>query len=687
MLHFQDVQNVYIDKYPPSILFSMLSTKNALNKFLIEEMHMVAPERIIISTNLEWKKKKSTAQVELCEVYHDAYIIPFIANLKTLLMNEDIRSNVDNPLEHENGVYRTVLDGSYYQENTFFREHKNSLAIILYYDDLGIANPLGTSSKIHKLSMFYWVLANIKPELRSSKNAIQLLAIVKTNYAKEPKALEKILQPFIDDIIKLQTEGVDIYINGSKKNYKESLLFFAGDIPASALIGDFKESVFANHPCRSCMITKNDIKNYFKESNLILRNKIEDHLNAINEPSITKRAKEFWQKTYGVNNKSPLMEIPYFDITTCLPQDCMHILIEGVTEITCRLFLCYCIIEKHFFSIEDFNEKLASFNFGHFNKDKPAAIQRNDLTVDKPLRQSAAQMFVLAHTLPFLIAEWILNNESADLNNQVDCFILMLQIMNLCLAYEITTESIDLLSRIIETFLSRFVLLYPDNIVPKHHFLIHVPRYIRLFGPGRQQWCFRFESAHAYFKSLVPIVRNFKNMPYTMSYRHQARLCSEFISYPGQLSKRFLYEGDKITAGSTILLRNLPYAKLFDSYVEEFEKNSYQIMQSPRIIIHGTTYQNQSILLLECEENSMPVFGELNDICVLGNNTLFVITSFETICYESKLNAYQIVKPSNNRQSIVNINNLIFPHPLSDFKIRNTRFIPLINHERCEFLG
>ena len=60
--------------------------------------------------------------------------------------------------------------------------------------------------------------------------------------------------------------------------------------------------------------------------------------------------------------------------------------------------------------------------------------------------------------------------------------------MNLCLAYEITTESIDLLSRIIETFLSRFILLYPNNIVPKFYFLIHVPiyvRYIRLFGPGR----------------------------------------------------------------------------------------------------------------------------------------------------------------------------------------------------------
>jgi len=64
------------------------------------------------------------------------------------------------------------------------------------------------------------------------------------------KALKKILQPFIDDIIKLQTEGVDIYINDSKKNYRRSLLFFASDTPVSALIGiNFKKSVFGpNHP-------------------------------------------------------------------------------------------------------------------------------------------------------------------------------------------------------------------------------------------------------------------------------------------------------------------------------------------------------------------------------------------------------------------------------------------------------
>lgn len=36
-----------------------------------------------------------------------------------------------------------VLDSSYYHKNEFFRNNENALAIILYYDNLGITNPLG----------------------------------------------------------------------------------------------------------------------------------------------------------------------------------------------------------------------------------------------------------------------------------------------------------------------------------------------------------------------------------------------------------------------------------------------------------------------------------------------------------------------------------------------------------------
>lgn len=147
-------------------------------------------------------------------------------------------------------------------------------------------------------------------------------------------------------------------------------------------------------------------------------------------------------------------------------------------------------------------------------------------------------------TFPFLISDWIMNNNNKGITQHIYCFVLLLQITNIILAYEIHEDSINLLNRMIETFLINFKSLYPNSLVPEFHFLIHIPQYIRLFGPARQFWCFRFEACHSYFKSLVPVVRNFKNMALTMSYRHQSRLCSRLSVYPGMPSKRFLYEGD-----------------------------------------------------------------------------------------------------------------------------------------------
>lgn len=68
--------------------------------------------------------------------------MPFLLNLKNLLCNDEVRSCVDNPRLKEKKIYKTVLDGSFYQNNDFFQRNKNALAIILYYDDLEVVNPL-----------------------------------------------------------------------------------------------------------------------------------------------------------------------------------------------------------------------------------------------------------------------------------------------------------------------------------------------------------------------------------------------------------------------------------------------------------------------------------------------------------------------------------------------------------------
>lgn len=689
LVNFQDIKKIYTEKHPPSSLFSSVQSKKALDKILIQKFNMVSAEKYILDTKLVWKKKKrSIGKVtEICETTCDAYIVPFFKNLKNLLENDEIRSNIENPKPHKSGIYRTVLDGSYYRENDFFCNHNNALAVILYYDDLGIANPLGAASKSQKLSVFYWTLGNIYPEFRSSKNAIQLYAILKTEYLKKPGALKKVLEPFIKDIVKLENEGITINVGTETKNFKGSLLFCAGDTPAAALLGGFKESVSAYRFCRSCLTTSEEYKNHFRDDSFMIRNKTihNNHIEIVTDCTLTKAAKKFWQKTYGVMNKSPLLQSPNVDVTLCLPQDCMHILIKDPVEIAIRHLLKYCIFELQLFTLEQFNKRIIHFDYGHFKKDKPALILRDHL-VDGSLRQSAAQIFTLAHMLPLLIANWI-QCENPHLIEHINCYIMLLQIMNVCLAYEIHEESIELLSRMIEVYITRFINLYPDSIVPKFHFLIHVPRYIKLFGPPRQQWCFRFEACHAYFKSLVPIVRNFKNMALTMSYRHQSRLCSMLASYPGTDSKKFLYEGDYIALGVSVLLCNLPYAKIFHRIINESEWLTCQIMRSPKVIVHGSTYHCKSIILLECDEDDLPVFGEVDEIFIFNKEILLVISTLQTEYFDFTINSYKVTQICNVQNFVKNVKDLMFPYPLSSFQTKNRKYVPLINHERIEFYG
>lgn len=121
-LNFEGVDDLLRDQYPSIILFSSVRTKTSVNKFLIEKLKMVPAEKKCISKSLVWKKKKGSLnrQADLREVDHGAYIVPFIDNLKNLMMNDNVRENVNNPMVHTNGVYRTILDGKFYRENDFF---------------------------------------------------------------------------------------------------------------------------------------------------------------------------------------------------------------------------------------------------------------------------------------------------------------------------------------------------------------------------------------------------------------------------------------------------------------------------------------------------------------------------------------------------------------------------------------
>ena len=70
------------------------------------------------------------------------------------MQNPDVLHEVDNPHLSNDDILRDVLDGEYVQNHPIFAMHKDALIILGYYDDLEIANPLGSKAKIHKIGKY-----------------------------------------------------------------------------------------------------------------------------------------------------------------------------------------------------------------------------------------------------------------------------------------------------------------------------------------------------------------------------------------------------------------------------------------------------------------------------------------------------------------------------------------------------
>ena len=82
----------------------------------------------------------------------------------------------------------------------------------------------------------------------------------------------------------------------------------------------------------------------------------------------------------------------------------------------------------------------------------------------------------------------------------------------MCIAFSahVSLETVVYLKTAIKNHLLLFKNVYPEApIIPKQHFLVHLPSQILKFGPLIRSWCMRLEGKHAYFKELAKKIKNF----------------------------------------------------------------------------------------------------------------------------------------------------------------------------------
>ena len=324
--------------------------------------------------------------------------VPLLPSLRKLLRDTTVLEQIEQLPKriNQDGKIEDFCDGERFKNHP---KDLSALQIIAFYDEVEICNPLGSHVKQHKLGIVFYTLGNIAPKYRSQLKIINL-AIVVTVPIVDVYGLDKVLQPFVNDLNVLSSTGISLTIDGVDHTFKGALLTMLADNLASNQLGGFKQSFsFAFRSCRTCLVTHNSLSSSFVSDSFEMRNK-PDHLKHLD--FLTGAAAHF-SKTYVVNTRSALLDVQHFDMFGGgLAHDAMHDLFEGVAPLEVKLLLSH-YIAAHLFTLNEYNDRLLHFNFGYSEKDKPIPIQA--LQPEKSLRSTASQMSLLVRILPFLIAD------------------------------------------------------------------------------------------------------------------------------------------------------------------------------------------------------------------------------------------------------------------------------------------
>ncbi|XP_017320801.1 uncharacterized protein LOC108264015 isoform X1 [Ictalurus punctatus] len=265
---------------------------------------------------------------------------------------------------------------------------------------------------------------------------------------------------------------------------------------------------------------KEEVQSVFTEdhSGLIFHSKEvhTEHCKALNEnPKL--------RSIYGVKKSSVLNSLQYqYHCTDNYDDNIMHDLLEGVVQYELKLFFEY-LVKQDYVSLNTLSDRIQSFNYGYTDrKNKPSGVKMDNKS--KHLGLNDIQSWCLLHNTPLIFGYVIERNK-----NHWNFLLLLIQIVNVVFSYTITDGMICYLKHLICDHHTLFKELFPDKrLIPKHHLMIHYPRYIKKIGPLIHMWCMRFEAKHHIFKRCG---KNFKNLIKPLVKQHQHQLAFNYENY------------------------------------------------------------------------------------------------------------------------------------------------------------
>ena len=550
---------------------------------------------------------------------HTAVHVPILEMIQNIFRHTDILEKIQETKTAQNDHYESHQDGLYYKGNDLLSSSDElKLPLLLYIDDLEIANPLGTSRKIHKLCSVYWILADLPSTYRSALHVIQLAALCKVTDVQK-FGYERALGPLLRDIQTLERDGV--FIESIGKAVRGTVMCVVSDNLAAHALAGFTKCFRAEYFCRFCTATQDKLQSCDvggREFSLRTKASHDSDVHAVMHGD--------FQSQFGVQGDCTLSQLEYFHTVTGFPPDVLHDLFEGIVPV--ELALCIGeMIRCKYFTLEYLNRKIASFPYQRTDKvDRPQPIPKT-FKVKRTIGGNGHENATLIRLFPLIIGNIVPEGDVAwtvlmDLKDVVE----------IVLSPTFTEESLQYLQTKIQDHRRMLQETFPDfKLRPKHHYIEHYPDLIRCFGPLVHLWTMRFEGKHRFFKRVVHDTQNFKNVLKTLANRHQ-HMVAYYLSSPS-----FFKPHQQTSNVSSVMVSVLP--DVARAYIEQIT-DSNMIYSTSNINIDGTNYDKEMFVSVG-QEGALPQFNKIEQILLVNHHVVFLCQEHKSY-YIEHLRSYEL---------------------------------------------
>lgn len=584
-------------------------------------------------------------EYQLDQPGHTSMYVPILSMIQELFKNTDILKKITEP-NTASGQYASCSDGSHFLENDLLSTGDLILPLQLYIDELEIANPLGTSRKIHKLCAVYWVLANVPPKYRSALHAIQLAILVKVTDLRK-YGYAAVLAPLLHDVRTLEQDGV--FIERVGQNVRGTIFCVSADNLAAHGLGGFVESFRAGHVCRFCMGSIEQFQVIeVRERRFPQRTEASHDLHVQ-----TVQESDTLSSHFGVKGGCVLREsLNYFHTITGFPPDILHDLLEGIVPM--ELSLCVKeMIRLKYFTLEYLNHKITSFLYQHTDKvDRPQPLHKMFLSRGT-IGGNGHENATLLRLLPLLVGSVVPEGD------KVWAVLMELkEVVELALCPSFTDETLDYFVCKISDHRQVLLEVFPEvRLRPKHHYVEHYPALVKCFGPLLHVWTMRFEAKHRFFKRVVRDTQNFKSILKTMAVRHQ-HMMAYHLAAPS-----FFKPKTQASRVDSVLVSALP--EVAQAHIRE-QTTSDTIYKTSKVTIGGTDYVC-GMFLSVAVSGGLSKFSKIKQIYLVNHNVSFLCCDYES-WYVEHLRSYEL-STADTSLSIHLQSDLNDTVPLSAYKI------------------